>query len=90
MRLSLISSKLAHWGVTALGLGGMLLMTGCKLNFWQMDGHQTTMVTAGPVAKTQLDVFYVTCWVTLVIFLLVGAVLAYATIKFKARNETGA
>ena len=90
MRLSLISSKLAHWGVTALGLGGMLLMTGCKLNFWQMDGHQTTMVTAGPVAKSQLDVFYVTCWVTLVIFLLVGAVLAYATIKFKARNEADA
>ncbi len=45
------------------------------------------MVTAGPVAKAQLDVFYVTCWVTLVIFVLVGAVLAYATIKFKARTD---
>jgi cytochrome c oxidase subunit 2 len=32
-------------------------------------------------------VFYVTCWVTLVIFLLVGAVLAYATIKFRARSD---
>ncbi len=44
------------------------------------------MQTSGPVAKSQLEVFYVTCWVTLVIFLIVGGVLAYATVKFKARN----
>lgn len=86
MRLPSILSKLAHRGLTALALGGVLLLTGCKLNFWQMDGHQTTMVTSGPVAESQLHVFYVTCWVTLVIFLIVGFVLAYATIKFKARN----
>jgi cytochrome c oxidase subunit 2 len=51
-----------------------------------MDGHQSTIKVEGPVAKSQLDVFYVTCWVTLVIFILVGAVLAYASIKFKART----
>ena len=86
MRLPSFLSKLAHRGLTALALGGVALLTGCKLNFWQMDGHQTTMVTSGPVAESQLQVFYVTCWVTLVLFLIVGAVLAYATIKFKARN----
>lgn len=68
-------------------LGALALLSGCDLNFWRMDGHQTTMVTAGPVAKAQLNVFYVTCWVTLVIFIIVGGVLAYATIKFKARNS---
>jgi cytochrome c oxidase subunit 2 len=49
-----------------------------------MDGHQSTIKVEGPVARSQLEVFYVTCWVTLVIFILVGAVLAYASIKFKA------
>jgi cytochrome c oxidase subunit 2 len=39
------------------------------------------------VAREQLGVFYVTVWVTLVIFVLVGAVLTYATFKFRARNE---
>ena len=63
------------------------MLSGCDLNFWKMQGHQTTMVTAGPVAASQLSLFYVTCWVTLVIFLLVGSVLAYATIKFKARSD---
>jgi len=86
MRLSTILPKLAQWGRVALITGGTFLLAGCKLNFWQMDGHQTTMQTAGPVAEAQLQVFYITCWVTLIIFVLVGAVLAYATVKFKARN----
>jgi cytochrome c oxidase subunit 2 len=52
-----------------------------------MDGHQSTIKVAGPVARSQLEVFYVTCWVTLVIFIIVGGVLAYATLKFRARTE---
>ena len=67
---------------------GLALVSGCaKLNFWQMDGHQSTIVVDGPVAREQLEIFYVTCWVALVIFVLVAAVLAYATIKFRARTE---
>lgn len=86
MRLPSLLTKLAAAGRISLAAAGILLLAGCKLNFWQMDGHQTTMVTSGPVAKSQLDVFYVTCWVTLIIFVIVGAVLAYATFKFKART----
>ena len=41
----------------------------------------------GPVAREQLKLFYVTCWVTLVIFIIVACVLAYATVKFRARTE---
>src|SRR6185369_15544175 len=63
------------------------LLRASDTNFFIMDGKQSTIFTEGPVAKTQTDLFFVTCWVTLVIFILVGAVLAYATIKFKARNE---
>ncbi len=87
MRLPYLPSNLVRWSRTAFAVGCLALLSGCDLNFWRMDGHQTTMVTAGPVAKSQLEVFYVTCWVTLVIFVLVGAVLAYATFKFKAKSE---
>ncbi|MGH7944368.1 MAG: cytochrome c oxidase subunit II [Opitutaceae bacterium] len=52
-----------------------------------MNGHQSTIDVAGPVAREQLEIFYVTCWVSLVIFVLVAAVLAYATLKFRARTE---
>src|SRR3954468_22290953 len=75
--------------LAALAAAGCLFLSGCNfdLNFWRMDGHQTTMVTAGPVAAEQLDVFMVTVWVTLVLFILVGTALAYTTWKFRARNE---
>lgn len=50
------------------------------------QGPQSTFDTKGPVAESQLDVFYVTLWVTGIIFILVAGVLTYATLKFKARN----
>jgi cytochrome c oxidase subunit II len=78
---------LTRWGRAAFSVAGLLLLAGCDFNFWRMDGHQSTMVTAGPVAKEQWDLFMVTFWVTLVIFILVGGVLAYATFKFRARTD---
>jgi cytochrome c oxidase subunit II len=51
-----------------------------------VKGPQSTFQPEGPVARAQQDVFYVTVWVSLVIFVLVGAVLAYATWKYRARN----
>jgi len=81
---------LARWLCSALALGGIALLSGCDLNFWRMDGPQSTIDVAGPVAHDQLEVFYVTCWVTFIIFVLVASVLAYATIKFRARTEADA
>lgn len=78
---------LARWGRALSALAGMTLLSGCDLNFWRMDGHQSTIVVDGSVAKQQLEVFYVTCWVSLVIFVIVAAVLAYAMIKFRAKTE---
>jgi cytochrome c oxidase subunit II len=60
---------------------GLLLLTGCWL-----DGPQSTFDVKGPVARSQLDLFMVTVYVTVVIFLIVGSVLAYATLRFKARS----
>jgi cytochrome c oxidase subunit II len=77
----------ARWSRIFLALAGLVLLAGCEYNFWRMDGHQSTIVVDGPVAREQLKVFYVTVWVTTVIFVLVGAALAYVTWKFRARTE---
>ena len=77
----------ARWSRAAAALTCMATLTGCDLNFWRMDGHQSTMVVEGPVAQEQLNLFIVTVWVTLVIFIIVGGVFAYATWKFRARTE---
>lgn len=87
---SLRRTSLARWFCRAFALGSLALLTGCDLNFWRMDGHQSTIVVDGPVARSQRELFYVTCWVTLVIFILVGAVLAYAMIKFRAKTDADA
>jgi cytochrome c oxidase subunit 2 len=74
--------------IRSLGaFASLALLSGCS---WQsllgLDGKQSTFITEGPVARTQLDLFYVTCYVTFAIFVIVASILAYATIKFKART----
>jgi cytochrome c oxidase subunit 2 len=81
MRLSQISFNPSRWA-RFLVLAGLPLLSGC---FW-LDGPQSTFDPSGPVARHQQDLFYLTCWVCLVIFIIVGAVLAYAMFKFRARG----
>jgi len=64
----------------SLAIAGPALLAGCWL-----DGPQSTFDVKGPVARAQLDLFMVTVYVTAAIFLLVGAVLAYATWRFRVR-----
>jgi cytochrome c oxidase subunit 2 len=73
----------------ALAAGfALLTLSGCKLaEVFNMSGPQSTMVTAGPVAASQWDLFMVTLYVTTFIFIVTGAVLAYAQIKFRAKSE---
>jgi cytochrome c oxidase subunit 2 len=67
---------------------GLVLLSGCKLaDVFNLSGNQSTMVTAGPVAKAQWDLFMVTVYVCTFIFVVVGAVLAYTQIKFRAKSE---
>jgi cytochrome c oxidase subunit 2 len=74
---------------TALAAGlSLVLLSGCKLaEVFSLSGPQSTMVTAGPVAARQWDLFMITVYVTTFIFIVVGAVLAYAQIKFRAKSE---
>jgi cytochrome c oxidase subunit 2 len=78
----------------ALFLAGLALvaLTGCKpvefiKQVFSLSGPQSTMVTDGPVAERQWDLFMITVWVTTFIFVIVGAVLAYAQFKFHAKDE---
>src|SRR5471032_1363108 len=88
MRLTSLLKKLFRLDLALfLALGGSSLLRGSDANFFVMEGHQSSIFVEGPVARSQTILFYVTCWVTLVIFILVGAVLAYATIKFRAKSE---
>ncbi|MSU69245.1 MAG: cytochrome c oxidase subunit II [Opitutaceae bacterium] len=86
MPLPPLLHPLRRTATRALAAISPMFLSGCDFNFWRMDGPQSTIVTEGPVARSQLELFYVTCWVTLVIFVLVGGVLAYATWKFRARG----
>jgi cytochrome c oxidase subunit 2 len=83
MRLSKYSKPFTSIARAVAGLAGVSLFSGC---FW-FDGPQSTFDPAGPIARHQLDLFYLTCWVSLVIFVIVGGVLGYAMIKFRARTE---
>jgi cytochrome c oxidase subunit 2 len=83
MLLTYFPKKLTRWAVAVAAVAGSSLFSGC---LW-LDGPQSTFDPEGPVAREQLKLFYVTCWVTLFIFVVVGAVLAYAMIKFRARTE---
>jgi cytochrome c oxidase subunit 2 len=83
MRFSNLSNGLARCARVAAALVGLNLLSGCV---W-FDGPQSTFDPAGPVAREQLQLFYLTCWVTLVIFIFVGSALAYAMFKFRARTE---
>ncbi len=79
------SRSFSRLGMLALASTTLALLTGCEKVF-NLKGPQSTMMTDGPVARAQWDLFMVTVYVTMFIFVIVGAVLAYAQIKFRAKN----
>lgn len=58
-----------------------LFLVGCDF-----QSRQSTFDPKGPIAREQLDVFMVTVWVTLFLFVSVGGVLLYAVIRFRERK----
>lgn len=56
-----------------------LVAAGCGL-----DGPQSTLDPDGPVAGLQYDVFQVTLWVSLGIFMVVGSLMLYAIFRFRS------
>ncbi len=84
MRFSASLRSLARHALPALTLLALALPASGAL--W-LEGPQSTFETAGPVAKGQLQIFYVTLWVTTFLFVGTGAALAIATWKFRAKRD---
>lgn len=61
-----------------------LLLSGCSRD--DLTVRQSTLDPKGPVAQMQYDVFMDTVWLVLVLFALVGGMLVYAVIRFRARS----
>ena len=53
---------------------------------FNMTGQQSALDPQGPIAQNQLNVFYVTLWVTIFLFVTVGGALAFAIWKFRMRK----
>ncbi|HVZ65122.1 MAG TPA: cytochrome c oxidase subunit II [Lacunisphaera sp.] len=69
-------------------ISGLFFLTGCSLaEVFSLHGHQSTVNVAGPVAQHQQNLFMVTVYVCTFIFVVVGCVLAYAQIKFRAKTD---
>jgi cytochrome c oxidase subunit 2 len=60
-------------------LGGLV---GC-----QFDGRQSALDPKGPIALVQYDLFMVTVWVTLFIFITVGGTLLWVVFRFRDRKH---
>jgi cytochrome c oxidase subunit 2 len=87
-RLRIVVPRSIRAAAVLLAASSLILLAGCG---WAgLDGPQSTISVSGPVARAQLDVFKTTVYVTTFIFVVVGAVLAYATIKFRARDAADA
>ncbi len=65
-------------------LGGLLLLTSLALlTGCTPDDPQSTFDTVGPVSRSQLTLFYWIFGAAVVVFVVVGAVLAYTTIRYR-------
>jgi cytochrome c oxidase subunit 2 len=67
-----------------LALFSLLLIIGCN-----PDSPQSTLDAQGPVAQSQLTLYWIIFWIALVIFVVVGGGLLYAVIRFRRRPGQG-
>jgi cytochrome c oxidase subunit 2 len=62
------------------------LHTGEEGAYFNSGGRQSALDPLGPVARNQAEIFYLTLWVTLFLFVTVGGALAFAIWKFRQRK----
>ncbi len=77
--------SIVKWSRRAIGLALLAaLLGGCAFN-----GPQSTFSTAGPVAKTQLDLFMLTFWLAVVVFVIVAGALIYILRRYRRKASDG-
>jgi cytochrome c oxidase subunit II len=84
MTITSVLRSLKQRALSCALVAAMPVLFGGWLNW--LSGPQSTFDTKGPVAKTQLDVFHTTVWVTGITFVIVASIMAYAMWKFRARK----
>ena len=80
--LLMFSRLLSRLGLFAAPLFA-LVAAGCSKA--DLTVRQSTLDPKGPVARMQYDVFMDTVWLVVVLFVLVGGLLVYAVVRFRAR-----
>ena len=78
--MSTTSSRSKIYLGVLLLLSTIALLTGCT-----PDDPQSTFDTVGPVSRSQLVLFYWIFWAAVVVFIVVGAVLAYTSLRFRRK-----
>ena len=63
----------------------VLLLAGCT-----PEHPQSTFDTQGPVARSQLILFYWIFWAAVFVFITVGGALLYVTIRYRRKPGDGA
>jgi cytochrome c oxidase subunit 2 len=84
-----VHRKATRFATALLAGTGLAFLSGCNklTEIFSLSGPQSTVHVSGPVAQSQQNLFMVTVYVTTFIFIVVGSVLAYAQIKFRAKSE---
>ena len=78
--MSLIGCHIKHSYVVALSILVVLVIAGCT------PSHaQSTFDTSGPVAESQLILFYWIFWAALIVFIAVSGALMYTVIRYRRR-----
>jgi cytochrome c oxidase subunit 2 len=78
--MSTISSRSKIYLGGLLLLSSIALLTGCT-----PDDPQSTFDTVGPVSRSQLVLFYWIFWAAAVVFVVVGGMLAYMSLRFRRK-----
>lgn len=71
--------------ITAISIP-QCLFTGGEGSWFNTGGRQSALDPLGPVARNQADIFYITLYVTLFLFVTVGGALAFSIWKFRHRK----
>jgi cytochrome c oxidase subunit 2 len=78
--MSITSSRAKAYLGGLLLLSSFALLTGCT-----PDDPQSTFDAVGPVARSQLVLFYWIFWAAVVVFIVVGGMLAYMSLRFRRK-----
>ncbi|MBI3924338.1 MAG: cytochrome c oxidase subunit II [Armatimonadetes bacterium] len=80
---------LPKWVLAIIGaVACLLLFVGATLmTVLELDGPQSTLAPDGPVAARQYEIFLITIWVSIGIFVVVGSFMAYCLLRFRHKGE---